>query len=258
MIPKIIHQIWIQGKENIPEHLQKEYKDCKLINNDFIHKFWGDEEIKHLLRYHFDKEIYDIYNETQIMAQKSDIARYAILYVYGGIYLDMDMKCRKNLDDLLDNYLFFTKDSGISNIYYGKRYLNGIIGVYPKCIVMLDMLNHIKKCYKNDRMKNVTTSTGTNAFYVVVNECIDNKKINTNKVKIISSDKLHPCTLFSDDKCATECKDCYIAHLNSGSWNNSLRILKNSIQYLHNNKGKFCVFIIFVILTIIYFSTNIL
>lgn len=256
MIPKIIHQIWIQGKESIPEHLKNEHIDCQKINNNFIHKFWGDQEIKQLLLYHFDQEIYDIYNETKIMAQKSDIARYAILYVYGGIYLDMDMKCRKNLESLLGNYLFFTKDSGISNVYYGKRYLNGIIGVYPRCVVMSNMLKHIKKCSRNNKMNNVTESTGTNAFYLIVNKTIKDNQIKKNHVKLIPSKYLHPCTLLSDDKCPTKCEDCYIAHLNTGSWNSSIQIIKICSQYLHNNKGKFCLFIIFVILMVIYFSRN--
>jgi hypothetical protein len=107
-------------------------------------------------------------------------------------------------------------------------------------------------------MKNVTNSTGTGAFYLVVNKSIKNKHIEANKVNIIDSKYLHPCTFFSSENCHLECEDCYVSHLNNFSWNSTGKITRDCFQYLHNNKGKFCLFIIFVILAIIYFSLNIL
>lgn len=35
---------------------------------------------------------------------KADILRYELLYFFGGIYIDTDFLCIKNIDKLLNNY----------------------------------------------------------------------------------------------------------------------------------------------------------
>src|SRR6187399_325467 len=97
MIPKIIHQIWLQGYDNIPAELKNDHENCKIVNNDFEYIVWDKDKIKKLLDDKFGKDYSDLFDTYKIFAQQADFARYAILYVYGGIYLDMDILCKKNL-----------------------------------------------------------------------------------------------------------------------------------------------------------------
>nr|AEX62747.1 uncharacterized glycosyl transferase [Moumouvirus Monve] len=107
MIPNILHQIWIQGYDKIPDDLKKYFINCQKVNNNFEHILWDDDKIRKLLIDKFDPEYLETYDYFKVPAQKADFARYAILYTYGGIYLDMDMVCRKNLESLLQ-YNFFS------------------------------------------------------------------------------------------------------------------------------------------------------
>ena len=59
---------------------------------------------------------------------KIDLARYIILYHYGGVYIDMDMEWIKDFSFLIDN-----DDELIINKTKFKFYNNGVIFSKPKC-----------------------------------------------------------------------------------------------------------------------------
>lgn len=83
-IPKIIHQIWL-GPFDPPTTWTSKWQDfCDKY--DWTYMFWNDskiEEFKLTNKKEFDKAV--SYQE------KADIARYEIVYRYGGLYLDCDM-----------------------------------------------------------------------------------------------------------------------------------------------------------------------
>ncbi len=218
-IPKIIHQIWIQGYDYIPKHLKEYHLECKKINKDFKFIVWDDKSIREYIKANFKKKYLDLYDSYKIPAQKADFARYAILYNYGGIYLDMDMICKKNLSKFLDNGVFFTTHKDLMyNLY--KRYLNGIVGAVPKHPLFRIILKNI--IIRRNFTHNVSYSTGTRLLFDCVNyyEQIYKK----NDVKLIDSKYLHPCTIFSDEKkCISRCKDCYIGHTSNSSWSPTLK-----------------------------------
>jgi len=104
MIPKIIHNIWIQGYEHLPNENKVAYANIKKINPEWDFMIWDDEMIKKLLKKY--PSIYNIYIKTNNYTEidnntiKSDIARYIIMKEYGGLYFDMDFKCTSSFDEL--------------------------------------------------------------------------------------------------------------------------------------------------------------
>lgn len=95
MIPKIIHQCWI-GPHKKPERLMK---SCAEMNPTYQYIEWNDENVAdfHLTNQrHFDA--YDSIKENKWNG-KSNILRYEILYRYGGIWIDADVKCVNPLED---------------------------------------------------------------------------------------------------------------------------------------------------------------
>ncbi|AGC01984.1 glycosyltransferase [Acanthamoeba polyphaga moumouvirus] len=238
MIPKIIHQIWIQGYNQIPEDLKILHISCQNINNDFEHILWDDDKIKDMLKNNYGKKYLDLYENYTIMAQKADFARYAILYKYGGIYLDMDMVCRKNLAPFLQYNFFFT--AYLFHEYF-KRYLNGIIGSIPKHPVFAIIFKNIfeRKHLVND----VHKSTATELFYDSITEYA---KINPNHDMVLIDRKfLHPCNIYNDETCPYTCTDCYVAHTNYSSWSPGLRFFKTIIKY------KYILLIILLVIIIV-------
>lgn len=124
MIPKIIHQTW-KTKE-IPEQWQEAVNACREKHPDFRYILWTDEAMEKFMLKYFP-QYYDMYMEYPYNIQRCDAFRYFVLYKYGGIYLDMDIKCKKSLNAYLDNELVFVKSMNITS-----SYTNSFIMSVPK------------------------------------------------------------------------------------------------------------------------------
>ena len=101
-IPKIIHQIWWQGKDKLP----KRYKDFRKswLNNHklWVFKIWDKKTFSKLLLNIGNDNYIEIYKSLPFMIQKIDFAKYIILNHEGGCYVDMDTISEKPLNNLLD------------------------------------------------------------------------------------------------------------------------------------------------------------
>lgn len=87
----ILHQIWYQGI--VPKqyrNYQQEWEKYYGNKEDTDYMLWNSKSIDELLNNY--PNIKKFYNELSHMIQKIDIAKYVILYHYGGIYIDMDVK----------------------------------------------------------------------------------------------------------------------------------------------------------------------
>ena len=98
-IPKIIHQIWFQGEDKLPDKHRSYKKTWIKHNPNWKYILWSEKSIRQLIKSKYDK-YYQIYEKLPLLIQKVDMAKYFIVYTYGGIYVDMDMKCLKSLDDI--------------------------------------------------------------------------------------------------------------------------------------------------------------
>jgi len=245
-IPKIIHQIWIQGYNKIPNELKNYHSQCKIINNDFEYIFWDETNIKKLLMENFSKQYLDLYNGYAILAQKADFARYAILYIYGGIYLDMDMVCRKNLSPFLNYQVFFTYSNAFS--FLVKRYINCVIGTVPKHPLFLFIFKNMFA--RQSKKDDVIYSTGPKLFYASVIEYT--KMTGKNDIMIVDRKYLNPCNPYDDDDCPYTCDDCYIAHTSYSSWCSPLHKFINKyvkLKYI-------CILILLIIIFIVLINVS--
>ena len=103
MIPTIIHQIWWQGYNNLPPNFKKN-RDILIKNHDdFEYKLWDEDSINQLILNNFINISNKINSLNLSIIQKIDIAKYLILYKYGGIYIDFDMIFVKNIKPLFEN-----------------------------------------------------------------------------------------------------------------------------------------------------------
>lgn len=100
MIPKIFHRVWL-GQASVPLEYERYWERWQLLHPDWEFREWRDDSIKEL-------SLHSAIEKTEINAVKADIARYEILYKYGGIYLDCDMDCYQPIDSLIcedDNFI---------------------------------------------------------------------------------------------------------------------------------------------------------
>jgi mannosyltransferase OCH1-like enzyme len=134
MIPKIIHQIWIGPKKRPDIWIDTFRIDYIKKNPEYQYFLWNEDNIEPLFN---DFPIYRIvYDLETTYNGKSDILRYLILYIHGGIYIDADSVWinDKSFDTLLeqvnDSEVFAGKspDNPESSTRKEKKYKNTICG----------------------------------------------------------------------------------------------------------------------------------
>src|SRR5437870_12637372 len=83
-------------------------------------------------------EFYPIFLSMEPCICKCDFARFCVIYIFGGIYSDVDFYCSKNLDSLLENkHHIFTFEPE----EHGKNYLyNGFFAAKPKNVFIYGWL----------------------------------------------------------------------------------------------------------------------
>lgn len=146
MIPKIIHQIWIGNKKKPDIYMKSWYEDYIKMYPEYKYIFWNEEKINCILDLH--PIFRTMYHKEKTYCGKADIARYLILYYYGGIYIDADSVWinNKNLDELLNNSTdFFIGMEPTKNLY-----AVGVIGSCQfsnKIKFLLDRLEYISDKY---------------------------------------------------------------------------------------------------------------
>ena len=273
-IPHIIHQIWFQGESKIPDKYNKMYKSCLEINKNYKRILWDSNKIENFLQQKYPKYL-KIYNKFPLMIQKIDFAKYAILYHYGGIYVDMDVMCLKNIDGLINmnkkseiilSKLPYTETlNKLLNIYinYVSKYLykyhdklinNGIIMTISKHNYFIYLIEHISKVINkniNYSLYNkeafVCVTTGPTIFSYCLKEY---KKKYKNKITILPYKYMEPC--IEVQKC--DLKYAYFNHIHQRTWGS--RGFELIVKMLHviykikENKLKYSLILICIIFLI--------
>ena len=100
MIPKVINYCWFGGKD-LPKEVKQCIKTWKNFCPDYKIICWNEKNFN----VHLNPFVESAY-ENGAWAFVSDYARLKIIYDYGGIYLDTDVKLLKNIDFLLSNKMY--------------------------------------------------------------------------------------------------------------------------------------------------------
>lgn len=97
MIPKVIHYVWLGGKE-LSDDAKKNIETWKKYNPDYEIKEWNESNFD-ISAINYTKEAY----AAKKWGFVADYIRLWALYNYGGIYMDTDVECVKSFDEILDN-----------------------------------------------------------------------------------------------------------------------------------------------------------
>jgi len=89
-IPLKIYQTW-HSKE-LPEILKTTGETIRRENPSFEHYVYNINECEKFISANFDERVINAYKRLVPMSYKSDLWRYCILYINGGIYLDISFK----------------------------------------------------------------------------------------------------------------------------------------------------------------------
>lgn len=108
-IPKIIHYVWIGGKQK-PADVQKNIRSWKKHLPDYKIIEWNEKNFDIEESCDYVKEAY----QAQKWAFVSDYIRLYALSQMGGIYFDTDVEVVKNFDDLLNAESFLCSENKYS------------------------------------------------------------------------------------------------------------------------------------------------
>lgn len=131
MVPKIIHNIWLQGYENLSTTIKIQHNDIKKLNPEWEFIIWDNNAIEKLLKKY--PSVYKKYKNvasysSNINSTKSDIARYIIMKEYGGLYCDIEYNCNNSFNALFNDY---KKDLDKNTIYVTSGQTNILDYVNP-------------------------------------------------------------------------------------------------------------------------------
>lgn len=213
-IPKIIHQIWFDfSKDGSGKNPPKKYlvnRDmCRQINKDWNFILWDEELCLNLIKTRYP-EYLDMYINYEYPIQRVDAARYFILHAFGGVYMDMDMICRKPLKFDEDG-VFLVQVNMVS------KFNNAFIASSPNepfWNVLFEILKESSQygstAVKNLNSKFLTVFNTTGPF--MLDKTV--KKYDGNKLKILNKNLYQSCDMcgnISDD-------DYYVIHYSDRNW----------------------------------------
>jgi len=96
MIPKIIHQTWHSPVYDSDKGSPDSWRQH---NPDWEYRFWTDADLEAFVRDEFP-DFLELYQSYPKNVQRADLARYMLLYRFGGVYADMDTDCLGSFDVL--------------------------------------------------------------------------------------------------------------------------------------------------------------
>ena len=219
IIPKIIHQIAPMDKSNwhpIWEECQKSVM-LQFPEPEYEYKLWNDEEeLENLIKNDFPFFL-EIFKNYPKKIQRIDMARYFILFKYGGIYADMDFYFYKNIYNTLD----MTKLNVTCSPWGDLEFLQNSLMASPKnCSIILKIIDealHRSKYYNcnvsQDKMQNyISKTTGpkliTDVYYR-----------NMRFINRLQKELYNPigCKELDNEKLYNE-NTCYCKHFGTGKW----------------------------------------
>lgn len=209
-IPRSIHQIWLQGLEEVPQKYSENIKSVIKNNPDWSYHLWDESEIRNEISKIGDSYLRK-FDALPLLHMKVDMGRYAILYRNGGASVDVDAVALKSFDETPG---IATSDFIVSKNSQDLFINNATILVSKENPLMKQLLDEIDgdcKWYPG-KTACIMYSTGPMAFTKFVNEHLD-------KITVLDPIYFEPCS-GRNDNCKVDSEKTILDHRHEGTWVN--------------------------------------
>lgn len=102
-IPKIIHQIWSDKYQPLPDIFRVLAQTWRECHPNWEYRLWGEQDIDNFIREEY-AQYYDFYHSLPFDMQRWDAARFLILNKFGGMHVDCDYECLENIEPLFSEH----------------------------------------------------------------------------------------------------------------------------------------------------------
>ena len=148
VIPLNIYLTW--SNKQLPEKMKENVDIMRKVNPEFNIQIFDCDERREFIKNNFPEDILIAYDTLKPGAYKADLWRLCVLYINGGIYIDIKFNCINNFkfiafterEHLLLDRPGFWKEGEIG-------LANGIIVAKPKNELLLICINKISENVKN-------------------------------------------------------------------------------------------------------------
>jgi mannosyltransferase OCH1-like enzyme len=246
MIPKIIHQTW--KTLNVPDEWKDAVKSCKNKHKEYNHIIWSHEMMENFVKTEYS-DFYDVYMAYPYDIQRCDAFRYLVLYKYGGIYLDMDIICKKKLDSILEYDIVLIKSLNVESFYANAFFM--VIPNHPFIKFCVDNLpNYVNSYYYFGKHWHVMNSTGSHFLTNMVKKY--GEKNIENMYVLDSKEFSGDCNVCSQHNCTG---GVYFKHVYiNKTWNSFDSTIYNFL--LCNYKKIIIIVLVLVTIYYIFFKRN--
>jgi hypothetical protein len=148
-----IHQILINDTNKLPDEFPEYHNICykqikNLYPNEEYHLYSG-EEIEEIIKSNFEDDVFIAYKKLRPYSYKGDLARFCLLYLYGGLYVDLNVKLINTIPNL-DIFKFFAFRDVIKSSKRSWSVATSIIFAAKKSKIMKKCIDIIVENCKNE------------------------------------------------------------------------------------------------------------
>ena len=181
-VPKIIHQMWLSKDGNdvsgpLTKSYRKNTEDLIRLHPDYQYMWWDNTKTEEVFNHPKLQKYKECFLNLKPHICRCDFARYALLYLHGGIYFDLDFKFYQHIpDELLDTDLllfhepdfpcnFIPDEFFKPEIFKSKRSLaNNILASAPYNDFWLHLMDKVVAIYQKQAETGVLLCTSINVL----------------------------------------------------------------------------------------------
>jgi mannosyltransferase OCH1-like enzyme len=239
VVPPIIHHILI-GNINLDKRpsWKQAREACLKWHPNYEYKFWNDSLAEELILKEYPW-FYSTWKSYSYPIQRADSLRYLVLYHYGGIFLDLDLHCRRSLGPL-------RRFEFISPAAYPVGISNGFLMVSPRHPFIKVLVDQLPLFNRNFLLPYATVMFSTGCMYLSAQYSLYNDRCH---LKLLDY-KLH--------RLSGHVSTPLFTHDGSSSWHSKdallIKTVDSTLKKLFRNKQSvFICVLIFLIFTILFY-----
>jgi mannosyltransferase OCH1-like enzyme len=157
IIPRKLFQTWYS--KDLPPKMHENIVNIQKQNPELEYFLFDDNDCVNFIKTHFDTDVVDAYNKLLPGAYKADLWRYCVMYIHGGVYLDIKYQCVDGFKfiDIMDK-----EHLVLERPYFWKP---GRHGIYNALIIAKPGNPLLLKCIKQIVIHTQTNYYGFNRLY---------------------------------------------------------------------------------------------
>jgi mannosyltransferase OCH1-like enzyme len=142
IIPLHVYTCW--HTKDLPPKMAINYKELVDSNPEFECHLYDENECREFIKNNFEEDVLNAYNSLIPSSYKSDLWRFCVLFINGGIYMDIKYKCTNGFKLIaLTEKEYFVRDRPENCIY------TALIATLPGNEIMKKCIYQIVENVKN-------------------------------------------------------------------------------------------------------------